>query len=282
MGEVKMARYGMLIDCGKCIGCYNCFLTCQDEFCGNTYEGYSVAAPLSGHNWMRVMDKERGQFPKVKVTYTPKTCMHCENAPCIAAAQNNAVFRRPDGIVVIDPQGEGQKQLITACPYRVIEWNEQEQIPQKCNMCAHLLDNGEKEPRCVESCPTNAIVFGDLNDPQSDISLMLKQKSWEHLSPEFNLKEKVLYSGLPKRFISGTVVYEDKQECVENIQVELQDGTTKIASVTNGFGDFEFDGLELNKAYKIVISQSGYQEKVLEINTSKDIHIGDIYLTPEA
>lgn len=278
-----MARYGMLIDCDKCIGCYNCFLTCQDEFCGNAYKGYSAGAPMSGHNWMRVLDKERGQFPNVKVSYTPKTCMHCDNAPCVAAAQNKAVFRRPDGIVMIDPQkAKGQKHLVAACPYRVIEWNDQEQIPQKCTMCAHLLDKGEKEPRCVESCPTNAIIFGDLDDPQSDISLMRKQKPWEQLSPEFNLREKVLYNGLPKRFISGTVVYEDKQMCAENIQVELRDGTTKTTYVTNGFGDFEFDGLEANKAYQVVINQSGYQEKMLEIRTSKDIHIGEIFLSPHA
>ena len=274
-----MARYGMLIDCEKCIGCYNCFLTCQDEFCGNTYEGYSAAAPMSGHNWMRVIDKERGQYPKVKVSYTPKTCMHCENAACIATAQDNAVFRRPDGIVVIDPQkAKGQKQIVSACPYRVIEWNEQEQLPQKCNMCAHLLDAGEKEPRCVESCPTGAIVFGDLSDPQSDISKLLKEKSWEPLTPEFKLNGKVLYSGLPKRFISGTVIYQDKNQCAENIQVELQGGPATMTCATNGFGDFEFEDLEAGRTYTVVIEQSGYAKTAIDIQTHKDVHIGEILL----
>ena len=119
-------RYGMVINSEECIGCYNCFLTCQDEFCGNTYEGYSAAAPMEGHNWMRVLDVERGQYPRVKVNYIAKTCMHCENAKCIEAAENRAVYRRPDGIVVIDPvKAKGQKHLVNACPYRVIEWNEE-------------------------------------------------------------------------------------------------------------------------------------------------------------
>ena len=274
-----MARYGMLIDCGKCIGCYNCFLSCQDEFCGNAYEGYSAAAPMKGHDWMRVMDKERGRFPRVKVAYIPKTCMHCEEAPCIAAAQNQAVYRRPDGIVMIDPQkAKGQKQIVTACPYRVIDWNEEEQVPQKCILCAHLLDHGEKEPRCVEACPTQALLFGDLDDPESELSRRLKQNSSEKLCPEFNLKEKVLYHGLPKRFISGTVVYQDRKECADNLQVELYGEAPRKVSMTNPFGDFEFEGLQANKTYQLKINQSGYREEVLEIKTYKDVHIGEIHL----
>ncbi|MGD9212278.1 MAG: carboxypeptidase regulatory-like domain-containing protein [Desulfobacteraceae bacterium] len=278
-----MARYGMLINCNHCIGCYNCFLTCQDEFCGNTYEGYAVAAPMEGHNYMRVIDKERGRYPRVKVAYIPKTCMHCKNAKCIEAAENGAVYRRSDGIVVIDPvKAVGQKQIVDACPYRVIEWNEKEKVPQKCNMCAHLLDKGEKQPRCVESCPTNAIVFGDLDDDSSEISQLLKLKSAEKLCPEFNLKEKVLYLGLPKRFISGTVVYQDKKECVNDLQVELQGENETRTTRTNMFGDFEFEGLEANQSFLLKISQPGYKEENLPCNTTADIHTGEIYLIPKA
>jgi Fe-S-cluster-containing dehydrogenase component len=276
-----MARYGMLIDCGKCIGCYNCFLSCQDEFCGNVYEGYSAAAPMNGHDWMRVMDKERGQFPRVKVAYIPKTCMHCEDAPCIGAARDHAVYRRPDGIVMIEPhKAKGQKQIVTACPYRVIDWNEEEQVPQKCILCAHLLDLGEKEPRCVEACPTHALIFGDLDDPTSELSRTLEQNSVEKLCPEFNLKEKVYYRELPQRFISGTVVYQDKGECAEDVKVELVDDTGRKVRMTNKFGDFEFEGLQASKKYRVKIDQAGYREEVLEIETLKDIHVGEIHLVP--
>lgn len=273
----------MLINCEKCIGCYNCFLSCQDEFCGNAYEGYAAAAPMDGHNWMRVMDKERGRFPKIKVSYTPKTCMHCEDAKCMQAGRDNAVYKRADGIVIIDPQkARGQKQIVAACPYRVIEWNEKEQVPQKCIMCAHLLDGGEKEPRCVEACPTGALVFGDLEDKKSELSQILSQSSAEKLCPEFNLKEKVFYIGLPKRFISGTVVYKDKDECAENLEIELVDRTGTRTTKTNGFGDFEFDGLEPGQSYYLNINQSGYKEKKIRCRTSVDIYLGDIYLVPQA
>jgi len=166
-----VTRYGMVIDVDKCVGCYNCFLTCRDEYAGNDYPGYSAPQPMSGMNWMKVIEKERGQYPKVKVAYTPVMCMHCENAGCIKVAKDNAVYRRPDGIVIIDPvKAKGQKQIVNGCPYRVIEWNEEADLPQKCILCAHMLDKGEKVPRCVESCPTGALVFGDLDDPKSEIS----------------------------------------------------------------------------------------------------------------
>ena len=89
------------------------------------------------------------------------------------AATDGAVYRRDDGIVLIDPEkAEGRRALSTPVPYRVIYWNEEKQIPQKCTLCAHLLDEGWKEPRCVEACPTGALVFGDLDDPQSDVNSM--------------------------------------------------------------------------------------------------------------
>jgi len=275
-------RLGMIIKCEECIGCYNCFLTCQDEFCGNAYEGYAAAAPKEGHNWMRISEMERGQYPRVKMAYTPKTCMHCEDAKCIEASENNAVYRRPDGIVVIDPvKAVGQKQIVGSCPYRVIEWNEKEQLPQKCNMCAHLLDRGEKQPRCVESCPTNAIIFGDLDDDKSEIAQLIKQGATAQLTPEFHLKEKVRYTGLSKRFVAGTVVFKDKNESAINALVEICGKKETKQTRANEFGDFEFEGLEVNESYNLKISHPGYEEVKLQCSTSADTHIGEIYLTPQ-
>ncbi len=96
-------------------------------------------------------------------------CMHCDDALCVKAAQDGAIYKRSDGVVIIDPKkSEGQKRLVSTCPYRVIYWNEEKQIPQKCTFCAHLLDKGWKEPRCVEVCPTGALTFGDLDRPNSE------------------------------------------------------------------------------------------------------------------
>ena len=82
----------MVIDINRCNGCYNCFLACRDEYCGNDYPPYSLSQPFTGHFWMRIIERERGQYPKVKVAYTPVLCMQCENAPCIEAALNGAVY----------------------------------------------------------------------------------------------------------------------------------------------------------------------------------------------
>lgn len=202
-----MTRYGMAIDISKCVGCYNCFLACRDEFAGNTYPGYSAAQPMRGLNWMKVNEVERGQYPHVKVDYVPVTCAHCDSAACVKLDQSGAVYRRPDGIVMIDPdKAKGNKDLIKLCPYRQIEWNEELQIAQKCTFCAHLLDAGEPEPRCVESCPSGALVFGDLDDPASAVARVLTAGGFEPLRSEYGMGEKVLYKGLPKRFVAGTVI----------------------------------------------------------------------------
>jgi Fe-S-cluster-containing dehydrogenase component len=279
-GRLKaMARYGMVVDLKKCTGCYNCFLTCRDEYAGNNYPGYSAPQTMAGMNWMKVIEKERGQYPKVKVAYIPVTCMHCENANCIKAAQNKAVYRRPDGIVIIDPvKAKGQKQIVEACPYRVIEWNEEQQVAQKCTMCAHLLDKGEKVPRCVESCPSGAISFGDLDDPKSDVARLAAEGKTEALYPEFGMVEKVKYLNLPKKFVAGTVIYGDIDECAVGVSVSLSgNGETRLTK-TDDFGDFEFEGLADNTDYSVKIEASGYKSKSLKTRTQKDTFLGEIVL----
>ena len=274
-----MARYGIVIDISKCIGCYNCFLSCRDEYAGNAYKGYSAAQPMEGQSWIRVIEKERGQYPKVKVSYTPIPCMHCDEAPCIKMAQNGAVYKRDDGIVIIDPvKAKGQKELISSCPYRVIEWNEREQLPQKCTLCAHMLDKREKEPRCVESCPTGALIFGDLDDPGGEVARLIASGKTELLHGGYDIKEKVRYIGLPGKFIAGTVIYGDRDECAEGVVVALNRDSERQEVKTNAFGDFEFEGLADNSEYTIRITAGGYKERNITTKTSKDIYLGEISL----
>jgi Fe-S-cluster-containing dehydrogenase component len=274
-----MARFGMVIDISKCTGCYSCFLACRDEFAGNEYPGYSAPQPMSGMNWIRIIEKERGQYPKVKVAYTPITCMHCANPGCAKVALNGAVYKTKDGVVIIDPvKAKGQKQIVNGCPYRVIEWNEELQLPQKCDFCAHMLAKGEKIPRCVEACPPQALVFGDLDDPNSEVSKLIASGKTEILHPEFGLKEQVTYIALPKKFVAGTVIYGDVNECANGVKVSLTgNGETREAK-TNGFGDFEFEGLADNKDYTVKIEVSGYKPKSVKAQTFKDTYLGEIVL----
>ena len=275
-----MSRYSILIDVNKCNGCYNCFLSCRDEYYGNDYPPYSAAQPLNDQFWMQVKEVERGVYPKPKVSYIPKPCMHCESAPCISASKDGAVYRRADGIVMIDPEkAKGQEAIVNACPYRVVFWNAEKQIPQKCTMCAHRLDEGENVPRCVESCPTGALVFGDLDDPNSEISKLAKELATESLNPEFQTDSLVKYVGLPKRFVAGEIVYKDNEgECAPGVKVTLTGGGQNREAVTDIFGDFEFEGLDKNTTYTVAVAANGYAPWQTEFTTYKDVNLGEIVL----
>ena len=274
-----MARYGMVIDVNKCSGCYNCFLACKDEHCGHDYPGYTSSQPTVGHSWMQLLEKERGNYPKIKLAYIPLSCMHCQDATCIKAAKNEAVYRRPDGIVIIDPiKAKGQKQLVSSCPYRTIYWNEALNLPQKCTFCAHLLDDRWKEPRCVELCPTRALVFGDLDNPKSEVGKLVASGKTEALHPEYGLKENIVYIGIPKKFVSGTVAYDDSDRYAEGVTVTLSGNGKKKITKTNNFGDFEFEGLPDNLEFTIKIEDPKYKAQDFHIKTQTDIYIGIVIL----
>jgi Fe-S-cluster-containing dehydrogenase component len=277
-----MTKYGMLIDVGKCDGCFNCFLACRDEYQGNDYAPYSQAQPPAGQHWIKVQEVERGSYPKVKVDYVPLPCQHCREASCVKASPPGAVYRRPDGIVLIDPvRSAGQREIVSLCPYRVIYWNPERNIPQKCTFCAHLLDKGWKVPRCVEACPTGALLFGDLDDPSSEIAAALKSTPTEEIHPEFGLGPNVVYVGLPKRFIAGEVLLADRpEECASGVTLTLVDGHESRTTRTDIFGDFEFEGLALHHTYTIRIAHPGYKSKEITVDTRTDVHVGEITLEP--
>jgi len=274
-----MAKYGIIMDVTKCNGCYNCFLACKDEHCGNDFPPYALSQPMTGHYWMKVIEKERGQYPKVKVAYTAVPCQHCENATCVKLAQDGAIYKREDGIVIIDPvKAQGKKELLASCPYRVIYWNEARGLPQKCTLCAHLLDRGWKEPRCVEVCPTGALVFGDLDDPNSEVARLVASGKTEALHPEYGLKEKVRYIGLPKRFIAGAVVFGDSDQCGEGAKVSLEGEGEKKTAMADNYGDFDFEGLDSDKAYKVSVEAAGYKGQQFNVKTNIDVYLGEIIL----
>lgn len=277
-----MSRLSLLIDVDKCTGCYNCFLACRDEHYGNEYAGYSAAQPLDGQFWMQITEIETGTYPRPRLFYIPRPCMHCQAASCMEVARNQAVYRRPDGIVLIDPEkAKGQQDIVNACPYRVIFWNEARQIPQKCGLCAHRLDQGAKEPRCVESCPTGALVFGDLDDPQSAIAQLATTASTEAFHPEFKTAPSVRYLNLPRSFINGEVVFSDRPDiCAAKVNLTLEGDGVKFLSQTDAFGEFEFKGLEKNKSYRITIQQAGYAAVVQDIYTRTNINMGTVVLKP--
>jgi Fe-S-cluster-containing dehydrogenase component len=278
-----MARYGLAVNIERCTGCYNCFLSCKDEFVGNDYLPVSAAQPDAGHTWMRIQEVEYGTGSKVKVDYIPITCQHCADAPCIKP-DSDAVYRRADGIVIIDPvKAKDKKEIVDSCPYGAIYWNEAAKLAQKCTLCAHMIDNGEKVTRCAEACPTQALVFGDLDDPKSVVSLMLAEKAGkvEVYKPDYGTNPVMKYVSLPKPFIAGEVVLADKlREAASGVKVTLQSKADKkvVATETDFLGDFEFKGLAANSEYLLRIEHEGYVAKEVTVRTDVSVNLGELVL----
>lgn len=238
-----MAKYAMAIDLSKCIGCYNCQVACKDEHVYNAFPPIAAEQPNFGQFWMSIEEREQVRNPShIKVTYIPKPCQHCDDAPCIKAAKDGAIYKREDGIVIIDPEkAVGQKELVSSCPYGSIYLNEEKGLPQKCTFCAHLLDDNWAEPRCAQSCPTSCMYFGDVENPESKISQFLAANPVEAFHPEYGTKPRVYYTDLPKPHLSGSVRLGGSNECAADVKVTLTDSAGgKRTAVTDCFGDFEF------------------------------------------
>lgn len=265
----------IIVDITRCNGCFNCQIACKDEHVDNDWSPYAKPQPDTGQFWMHVDSIERGRYPKVKIAYVPKPCLQCRDPGCLKAARGGAVYQREDGIVIIDPEkSQGQKQIVGACPYGCIYWNEGLDIPQKCTFCAHLLDKGWEKPRCVEACPTDALIFGEYDELKD----LIADKKAEVMHPEFDMKPNVYYIGLPKRFVAGTVLFGDKNECAENVSVTLTGQGTAQKAETNNYGDFEFEGLPADKEYSVKIEHPGYATQVFSAQTTKDVYLGEIIL----
>ena len=156
-GVIKCQKWNMIIDVAECTNCQLCALSAMDEYVGNEWPGVSAPMPRNGHRWIDILQKERGQVPMIDIAYVPTMCNHCDNAPCLAKG-GDAVKKRDDGIVIIDPvKAKGRKDLVESCPYGHIWWNEEAQLPQIWPFDAHLLDQGWKQTRAQQACPTGAI-----------------------------------------------------------------------------------------------------------------------------
>jgi tetrathionate reductase subunit B len=266
----------LVIDVSKCNGCHNCQIACKDEHVGNDWPPYAGPQPLSGQFWIKVTDIERGTFPKVKVAYKHDICQHCGNAPCIPACKRKAIIRRDDGIVLIKPDRcRGDRNCVAACPYGVIYFNENLNIAQKCTFCAHLLDKGAKEPRCVDVCPTGALTYGE----EEELKNLIDKA--EVIEPAgLSTKPRVYYIALPKRFVAGAVYDPAADECIEGALVTLnnrEDGVS-LTTGTDEFGDFWFEGLKVGM-YSLSVEKEGYgPHKIGSLSTQQDVNLGDIGL----
>ena len=155
-----MARYGMLIDTRKCVGCFACRVACERQ------NGLDFTTPFIHYE-----EIETGSYPDVFVNTLPIQCMHCDDAPCAAVCPTGATFLDENGIVVVDQEKcIGCKQCMDACPYGARVYNEATNTVDKCRLCAATIAEGEPNCTCVAACLTGARMVGDLDDPESEIS----------------------------------------------------------------------------------------------------------------
>lgn len=267
-----------VVDVSKCNGCYNCQVACKDEHCGNDWSPYAKPQPDTGQFWMKVTETVHGSVPKVKMSYLARLCMHCKNAPCMSKCPEHAIYRREDGLVLVDVEKcSGCMNCVDNCPYGVIYYNEDLKLAQKCTGCAHLLDKGWKEPRCVDACATGALRFGEQDELKELIA------NAEVMHEDYGTSPRVYYLNMPKKFIAGTLFDPEEDEVLIGAEMTLQnEATGEVFKVkTDEFGDFWFKNLEVG-SYSLWAEIGGYLTKFIEhINTEKDVNVGDLALYKE-
>jgi phenylacetyl-CoA:acceptor oxidoreductase subunit 1 len=214
-----MPRWGMVIDIRRCIGCYSCMVACREEH----------FVPR-GIYFNRVVVSEKGKFPTVQKIILPVQCNHCQEPACVKACPTGATTQRADGLVLVNmDKCVGCGYCAVACPYQqrtLYEDPKSEYFPGqgltpyeilgkqlfpyqagtalKCTFCTERLDAGikaglkpgidrEATPACVITCPAQTRTFGDLNDPESNVSRLIYEKKAKPLHPEFGTEPSVYY-----------------------------------------------------------------------------------------
>ncbi len=220
----------MVIDLDKCVGCQACTIACKEE--NNVPHGSPQEQSRRREiYWNKVIAVSEGKYPTVRIEFIPMPCMHCDDAPCIIVCPAKATYRRNDGIVIQDfRRCIGCRYCIVVCPYGVRSFNFKDQqekeyhrpdlppnradrghwpfpqrvrgVVEKCTFCFHRIDQGIRDgkkigvdvvPACVEACPAKARVFGDLDDPDSEVSHLLASRGSFRLREELSTHPKVYY-----------------------------------------------------------------------------------------
>lgn len=232
MAEAKgTPRWGMVIDLDRCTGCQACVVACKQE--NNVPFSNPEEAEYGREiSWIRVLALTKGEYPRVKTRYLPMLCQHCENPPSTKVCPTGATYKNPEGIVAqIYPRCIGCRYCANACPYQVKDFNwynwsefrwpeEMRQslnpdvslrpkgVIEKCTFCHHHLQKareqaavegrkvkseGEYVPACVQSCPAQAMFFGDLTDPETTVSKLARSSRAFRVLEDLGTEPKVIY-----------------------------------------------------------------------------------------
>lgn len=196
-----MARYGMVMDMRACVGCQACMVACSTENHTPYWDGKFRTV---------VEDKAEGEYPNVRRTFLPRLCMHCDNTPCLTACPTGATYKTENGIIKVDyNRCIGCYACIVACPYDARYAYEKEDVEHaealygedashpvphidKCTFCEHRVLEG-RQPACVATCPTGARIFGDLDDPESEVHHFAASGIAKQLSLQLGTSPKVFF-----------------------------------------------------------------------------------------
>ncbi len=176
-------QYAMVIDTRRCIGCQACSVACKTEF----------AVPLGmTRSWVEYVEK--GVYPNVTRSFLPRLCNHCTKPACVPVCPTGATFKRKeDGIVVIDADKcIGCGYCVLACPYNARFINPVTNTADKCDFCLHRVSQGIA-PSCVNTCQGKARIFGDMNDPESEVAKLIASEPVTVLRQEMGTQPNVYY-----------------------------------------------------------------------------------------
>jgi len=174
-------RYGMAIDTLKCVGCGDCVVACQTE--NNVPFGYC-------RDW--ITETIDGTYPQVELEFRSERCNHCENSPCVRCCPTGASHIVEGGIVVVTADKcIGCSACIESCPYDARYTHPLGHV-DKCTFCHHVRDY-KQTTACSAVCPTSCIYFGDLDNPKSEVSMILKNRKFKDLAPEAGTKPQIFY-----------------------------------------------------------------------------------------
>ncbi|MDA3015713.1 MAG: polysulfide reductase NrfD [Actinomycetota bacterium] len=188
-----MTRLGFVLASDSCIGCHACTVACKSEH----------DVPLGvNRTWLKYV--ETGSFPNTGRSFTVMRCNHCDDAPCMTICPTSALHRASNGVVDFDDSRcIGCKACMNACPYDALYINPETNTAHKCNFCNHRVEVG-LEPACVVVCPTHAIITGDLDDPNSEISKIVARDKVSVRAPEQGTNPKVFYRGVDQAALDPT------------------------------------------------------------------------------
>jgi molybdopterin-containing oxidoreductase family iron-sulfur binding subunit len=200
-GASSKVRWGMLIDTTQCTqGCTDCVSACNSE------NGLSGGTKATDSQWIRKIEIK--DISNGRVASLPMMCQHCEHPPCVDVCPTQASFKRADGIVLVDRHRcIGCRYCMMACPYKARSFvhepleNQNPDVPrgkgtvEACSLCVHRIDKGQI-PACAEACKNKAILFGDLNDTNSEIYKKVRSVASDHIRADLQLNPGISYQGL--------------------------------------------------------------------------------------